>query len=172
MLSMVARISLTVTAMAPVGLVYAWTAFIQGDSDKATIIAVISFLLVPLCLAVMRYAQSTLEIFRINIDAIEPADRENTSFLLLYLLPLFTDKFNTLNWSVWVPILAIFALMTSSGYNYHFNPLLSLLGWHFYRVESSGVSYVLITRKHLRSVVGLKQVCQLTEYILLDTRTV
>lgn len=172
MLSTLARVLLTMTSMAPVGLVYAWAAYTQNSSDVAILIAVASALLVPVCIAIMRFAKYKLESFHITIEAIEPADRENTSFLLLYLLPLFTDKFDTLNWSVWVPILAIFALMTSSGYNYHFNPLLSLFGWHFYRVESDGVSYVLITRRHLRSVVGRTMVCQLTEYILLENKVV
>ncbi len=89
--------------------------------------------------------------------------------MLLYLLPLFTDKINTLNWELWIPVIAIFSFITAFGYSYHFNPLLGLMGWHFYKVESTdGVTFVLITKKHLRTAADTLMVGQLTEYILLD----
>ncbi|MFG1277473.1 hypothetical protein [Xanthobacter autotrophicus] len=168
MLSPLAKILLTSTSIAPVGLVYAWVAFWQEDRFTAAIIAAISLVLVPICHSLINYSRRTIEKFSIKIQSIEPSDKENTGFLLLYLLPLFTDKINTLNWVVWIPMLAIFAALTATGYNYHFNPLLSLLGWHFYRIQSDGVTYVLITRRHLRAAVGTLVVAQLTEYILLD----
>jgi len=90
-------------------------------------------------------------------------------FLLIYLLPLFTAEFTTLNWQIWAPAIAIFAAVVATGYSYHFNPLLGLLGWHFYRVGTEqGVTFVLITRKHLRNAQETLKVGQLTEYIVID----
>lgn len=170
MLSSIAKVLLTCTAMAPVGFVYAWAAYWQGEIAPAIVIGFCSFALVPLCIFIMGYARRHLEVMPIKAEAIEPSDKESTAFLLLYLLPLFTDKFDTLNWVVWIPIVAIFAVMTITGYNYHFNPLLGLMRWHFYRLQADGVTYVLITKRHLRSVMGTLRVCQLTEYILIDTQ--
>jgi hypothetical protein len=49
--------------------------------------------------------------------------------------------------------------------------LLSVLGWHFYKVTSDdGVTYVLVTRNQIRTASEPLQVGQLTEYILLDLR--
>ena len=60
-------------------------------------------------------------------------------------------------------------MITATGYNYHFNPLLGLLKWHFYKVQSNeGVTYVLITKKQLRTAANAVTVGQLTEYILID----
>ena len=84
-------------------------------------------------------------------------------------MPLFTGRFGALDWTIWVPTIIIFGVITATGYNYHFNPLLGLLGWHFYKVESTeGVKYVLITKKQLRTAADSIKVGQLTEYILLD----
>lgn len=169
MFSSLARVLLTSTAIAPVGFTYAWVAYSQDEQRTAAVIAVLSLCAVFLCLFMMRYAKRNLEKLDFTPLSVEAADRENIGFMLLYLLPLFTDKVNTLNWNLWIPTLVVFALITANGYGYHFNPLLGLLRWHFYKVSSKeGVSYVLVTKKHLRTAVTSLQVGQLTEYILID----
>jgi len=117
----------------------------------------------------LRYASSELEVMPFTPTKVEAADRENMGFLLLYLLPLFTADLTKLHWETWIPAIGMFAVITATGYNYHFNPLIGLMGWHFYKVESKeGVTYVLITRKQLRSASSALKVGQLTEYILMD----
>lgn len=169
MLSVFARLMLTVSAIAPVGFTYAWVAYMQGQALVALWAAGVGIAAVAACLIVLSYARNNLESMRLNINAIEAADSENIGFMLLYLLPLFTDKISTLNWSLWVPTLIVFGLITATGYGYHFNPLLGILQWHFYRVTSTdGVTYVLITKKQMRVAHQLVSVGQLTEYVLLD----
>lgn len=169
MLNTLARLLLTSTALAPVGLTYAWVAWVQNERLWAWGILGSSILLVLICLAVLNSAKRSLSSTKFRAVAVEAADHENTAFLLLYVMPLFTSKFDSLDWQFWVPTVVIFAVITATGYNYHFNPMLGLMGWHFYKVQSSeGVTFVLITNKHLRSVADEIQVGQLTEYILLD----
>jgi hypothetical protein len=168
-LNAVARLLLTSTALAPVGLTYAWVAYIEGEPKVAGIIACVSIVLVVLCLVVLNRAQVSLAASSFRAQSIEAADHENTAFLLLYVMPLLTSQFKALDWHFWLPTVLIFGLITAFGYNYHFNPLLVLLGWHFYRVESTeGVTFVLITKKQLRTAATDIKVGQLTEYILLD----
>jgi len=117
----------------------------------------------------LRYAKRNLERSKFQSISIEAADRENMGFLLLYLLPLFTSQYDSLNWGIWLPTLVVFALFTATGYSYHFNPLLGMLGWHFYKVGTpEGVTYVLITKKQLRNAASTITVGQLTEYIVID----
>ncbi|MCX9457685.1 hypothetical protein GOU96_17755 [Vibrio sp. R-1] len=169
MLSWIAKLLLTCTAIAPVGFSYAWIAWFANEKLFAVISIASSLVLVGVCLLVLRYAKNNLESFSFKVSSIEAADRENMSFLLLYILPLFTASFKTLNWVVWAPILVIFALITSTGYSYHFNPLLGIMRWHFYKVGTpEGVTYVLITKKELRRTSDSLVVVQLTEYIVLD----
>lgn len=169
MLSRVARLMLTSTAIAPVLLTYAWVALQSGDNGMATGLAATCCLLVLICCLLLRYAKRNLERMAFKPVSIEAADRENMGFLILYLLPLFTVQFNTLNWDVWLPAILIFAAVVATGYSYHFNPLLGLMGWHFYKVGTpEGVTYVLITKKQLRNVTETIEIGQLTEYIVLD----
>lgn len=169
MQSWLARLLLTSTALAPVGMTYAWVAAFQGNPRLGGMIFAISLLLVLICLLVLAQAKKNLPASNFKASSIEAADHENTAFLLLYVMPLFTQKLDTLEWQFWAPTLAIFALITATGYNYHFNPLLSLMGWHFYKVQSTeGVTYILITKKQLRTAANEIRVGQLTEYMLLD----
>lgn len=169
MLSGLARMLLTASAIAPISATYAWVAYSQDEKTIAAIAVLIGIVAFLACVLVLGMAKSHLEVLEFSSDAIEPADSENVGFMLVYLLPLFTDKINTLNWSLWVPMTFIFALTTATGFGYHFNPLLGLLRWHFYKITSkSGVTYVLITKKHIRAAGKVIRVGQLTEYILLD----
>lgn len=169
MFSTVARILLTSTAIAPVGFTYAWVGYMQGSTKPAIVIAIVSVLLVIVCLWLLGYARRKLERMQFAASKVETADRENMGFLLLYLLPLFTSDFKSLDWQLWVPTIFIFMIVTATSYSYHYNPLIGMLGWHFYKVESrEGVTYVLITKKQLRKAIEKIEVGQLTEYILID----
>lgn len=169
MLSRVAKLMLTSTAIAPVLLTYAWVAFQSGKSCVVLILAASCVALVFVCWLLLRYAKNNLERMSFKPVSVEAADRENMGFLLLYLLPLFTAQFDTLNWNVWIPAILIFAAVVATGYSYHFNPLLGLMGWHFYKVGTAeGVTYVLITKKQLRNATDTVEIGQLTEYIVLD----
>nr|MCB7500521.1 hypothetical protein [Enterobacter roggenkampii] len=169
MLNAFARILLTSTALAPVGFTYAWVAWTQDMPKSAALIAGISAALVLICVVLLYLTKRSLPVSDFQPATIEPADHENTAFLLLYVMPLFTSQFDTLDWKFWIPTVVIFGLITATGYSYHFNPLLGLMGWHFYKIQSpEGVTFVLITRKHIRSASSKIRVGQLTEYILLD----
>ncbi len=169
MLNWFAKILLTSTAMAPVALIYACFAYQAGDILATFVLIVVCIVLVAVCFWLIRHARKKLGDFEFKVTTVEAADRENTGFLLLYLLPLFTEQFSALNWSAWVPTLLIFAIIVGTGYSYHFNPLLRILGWHFYKVNTNeGVTYVLITKQQIRSVTKTIKVSLLTEYIVID----
>jgi hypothetical protein len=110
-----------------------------------------------------------LERFEFKFTSVEPVDQENVTFLLFYMSPLFVDKLGSLNFNVLIPALAIYALLTATSYSYHFNPLLALMGWHFFKVTTpEGVTYVLLTTKKINNVDSISEVGQLTDYMLID----
>lgn len=169
MLSKLAKLLLTSTAIAPVLFTYAYVAFTSGAKKQAIWLALLGAALFFLCVVLLAYCSRTLEQIDFKMTTAEVADRENIGFLLLYLLPLFTSSFSSLNWNVWVPAVVVFGGVVATGYSYHFNPLLGLLGWHFYKVGTvEGITYVLITKKQLRRAAGSIRVGQLTEYIVID----
>ena len=169
MLNAFARILLTSTALAPVGLTYAWVCWMQSLHGVAIATVGGSVALVVFCLLLLRQAKQAVPASDYQPASIEAADHENTAFLLLYVMPLFTSKLDTLDWQFWIPTVAVFGIITATGYNYHFNPLLGVMGYHFYKTQSpEGVTFVLITRKHIRTAANKIRVGQLTEYILID----
>lgn len=169
MLNSAAKLMLTSTAIAPVLITYAWVAFQSDDFPTLALLLVTCLLLVLICLGLLRYAQKHLERVKFSVVSVEAADRENMGFLLLYLLPLFTSQFDSLNWEIWIPTILVFGAVVATGYSYHFNPLLGLMGWHFYKVGTKeGVTYILITKKQLRNIIETIEVGQLTEYIVME----
>lgn len=169
MFSTLAKWLLTSTAIAPVALTYAWVVYQAGNWQLAAGLTALCVVLVIVSLGLLRFARKTIERVNFKAQTVEAADNENIAFLLLYLLPLFTANIDTLTWQVWLPMIVIFAIITATGYSYHFNPLLGMMGWHFYKVTTEeGVTYVLITKKQLRKAAEQLQVVQITEYILLD----
>jgi hypothetical protein len=169
MISRISKIALTATAIAPIGVTYAVSAYIANEHKKALFIICIALIGALICVLIFERARTSVEKMSFQISTVEAADRENTALMLVYLLPLFTSDFNSLNWVVWIPAILIIGLLVGTGYSYHFNPILGLLGWHFYRVSTpEGVTYVLLTKKELRAARENLKVGQLTEYIVVD----
>jgi len=169
MLNWLAKLLLTCTSLAPIALVYAWVLYTDDNLRGAIALIVGAAILVLLMLALLNYSKTHLERSEFKVTSIEAADREYITFILLYLSPLFTAEFGDLNWNILVPTVLIFLFVISTGYGYHFNPLLGFLGWHFYKVTTEeGVTYVLITKKELRTAKQCLTVGELTEYIVID----
>jgi hypothetical protein len=164
-----AKALLVLTSLAPVCLVYAWVVAAEGYYYWTAGLVVVTAILIAVCNDVLIGAKKNLERMPFSAKSVEAADRENIAFMLLYLSPIFAEAFGSLNVNIIVPTMLLFLLLSMTGYNYHFNPLLGLLRWHFYRVSSQeGVTYVLITKKQMRKATDVTIVGQLTEYILID----
>ncbi|MGK7752733.1 MULTISPECIES: hypothetical protein [unclassified Roseovarius] len=169
MLNKFAKLALTATAIAPVGFTYSISAFIANENKIGTCLIGATIGLVVLCFIIFKRAKEDGELVAFKISSVEAADRENTSLLLVYLLPLFTADFQDLNWLIWLPTILILGIVVGTGYSYHFNPILGLAGWHFYRVTTpESVTFVLLTKKELRAASECLKVKQLTEYIVVD----
>jgi hypothetical protein len=171
MLSWLGRLVLASTALGPIALVYSWAAFVQKQYWVAGGLLVSAPLLLGLCVILISNAQKSFERSTINPNAAEATDRESVGLLVLYLVPLFTDSFTTLQWAVIIPTMIALGVIVSTGYNFYFSPLLGLLGWHSYRItDQAGITYVVITKRQLRSSLQTFEVVQLTEYLLLDVK--
>lgn len=169
MFSAIIKSLLIMTSLTPICMVYAWVAISEGYVWAPFWLLLASCVLVLVCWAVLSFGVSRLENFPFKFDSVEPADQESISFLLLYLSPLFLDKIADVNFNILVPALGVYAFLLATSYTYHFNPLISMMGWHFFKVQSSeGVTYVLLTRKKIRNVDRIEKVGQLTGYMLID----
>lgn len=117
---------------------------------------------------VLSEATRQLEVVDCRLSSIKTADTQIVGYVLSYLVPLANISSAKLDPLVLGFVALFFLFIVGTSHSYHFNPLMSLLGYHFYEITDSGVSYVLITRRGLRSTKKTAHVVQLSEYILLD----
>lgn len=169
MFSSFTKLLLVMTALSPIALVYGWVAYSEHFYWASLALLSSCIFLTFSTLVVLGVSEKYLERFEFKFTSVEPVDQENVTFLLFYLSPLFVDKLGSLNFNVLIPALAIYALLTATSYSYHFNPLLALMGWHFFKVTTpEGVTYVLLTTKKINNVDSISEVGQLTDYMLID----
>lgn len=176
-LTLFARFCLTATAIAPVGLIYAVVSLLQMQLKLTILFFAITIASVIVCVIILgkikdkdgqKPNSSASERYRLT--SIEPADRENTAIIFLYLMPLFTREVVDLNLEIVIPTLAVFILIGMSSHIYFFNPLLLILGWHFYRINTpENVTRILISKKTINSCDSTIICIQLSDYTLLHT---
>ena len=167
MFNFITIIILTGTSVAPVIFVYSIMAWLTDMNVEALTLAVVGLSLVGAALCLLRRARTSLETFNMSFTTLESADRENMGILVIYLAPLLETSFDMLDWTILVPLGALFLALTFTGNSFQFNPLLNILGWHFYKVGTpEGVAYVLITRRHIPNMRHSFKVSQMTPYTL------
>lgn len=123
----------------------------------------VAVLLVFICWGLLRYAALSAQTQKITIGQFEQNDKEVLAFLLAYLLPLVSvkDTVAEIHWMTGTYVLVIILLVFTHAKAFHFNPVMGLLGYHFYSLKNSnGVSLLLISRSELqRSSGDLDAVC-------------
>ena len=113
----------------------------------------------------------TGEQHRLTIKEFENSDKEIVVFLLTYLLPfLATDKLDfTGEWITGAYIFAVIFFTVAHAGAFHFNPVMGLLGYHFYSIkDDSGASCLLISKKAVRRPGEALKVVELTDGIYLQ----
>jgi hypothetical protein len=173
LLSRLTKALLVLTAFAPVLITYAFVLWRKGQIWPWGVTwIVVSGALTTICLLVLVEARRSLQKIACNIEEIRTADKEIVAFVLTYLAPLASIGQDSLDPWIVAFVAAFFLAVVWTSHAYHFNPLLSLIGFHFYEItDSSRVSYVLITRRNLRQAKHTATVVQLSEYILLELET-
>ena len=168
----IAKFLLAATAFSPILLTYAAMSVLDGDWHYAIVFLATCIILVLVCVGLLSFMKAQLEPTRYSPATVEIADNEVLGLLLIYLVPLVTSELSTVNWHAWLLVGSAFCLIASTSYGYHFNPLLVIFGWHFYKItEKRGIPFVLITRRRIYSVEDGLEVGWLAEYVLIEKRT-
>lgn len=173
MLNRVARFLLVSTSLAPVLGAVAVRQFAQGEPYARWLSwLVIGSLLVFLCWAMLRYAACNAQKHLFHIREFERNDKEVLAFLLAYLLPFISNDgmLSSGEWLVGLYVVAVIFVVIAHAGAFHFNPVMGLLGFHFYNVKSSdGISHLLISRAELRKTGVNVQTVRLAHGIYLCT---
>lgn len=154
------QFSLTITSLAPVGLVYAALFWFDGkpwsewsvNETKAVLCLAIVAVLVAICFAALWFFSRKPKLRSLDIVSLKPADSSAIGFVAAYLLPVAFETSFRVQWPVLVVVFALLAVLVYVSDTYLVNPLLRLLGFHFYEVATEdNVTCVLVSRYKIRN---------------------
>jgi len=173
MLNRVAKFLLVSTSLAPILGAVAMSQFANGKPWwHACGWLGAALLLVFLCWAVLRYAAKNAQKHLFHIKEFERNDKEVLAFLLAYLLPFVSQANMGFDgqWLTGAYVLAIIFLVFAQAGAFHFNPVMGMLGYHFYAVKNGdGISHLLISRSELTRAGQDVQTVRLAHGIYLHT---
>lgn len=113
----------------------------------------VAILLVFVCWALLRFSAQVIQHEALTVGQFEDNDKEVLAFLLAYLLPLVSvkDTVADIHWLTGAYVLVIILVVFTHARAFHFNPVMGLLGYHFYGLKNAdGMSLLLISRSELR----------------------
>jgi len=164
MISKFAKITFVLTSLAPVLISYAISQKNLEFEIKITlcIISVVLFLLAWVTLSKIKKS-GALE--PIKIVSLKNADHEVLAYLVTYLVPFLA----TISLENAVLIYLIISISIYNSNAYHYNPLIGLLGYHFYQIETEEkISYILTTKREIRNISVINTIIHITDYLVID----
>lgn len=148
-----AKLMLVATSLSPILGAVAIREFSHGKSWTSWGLWLgVAMLLIVICWGLLKYVAKSGQTHIVHIKEFERKDGEVLAFLLAYLLPFVTDKDKafTDEWLTGAYVLAILALSIAHAGAFHFNPVMGLLGYHFYAVKNGdGAPILVISEKEL-----------------------
>ncbi|SDR68190.1 hypothetical protein SAMN05216198_0019 [Halopseudomonas litoralis] len=170
MLNSFLKLLLALTAVSPVSLTWAIADFSRNGFTPLQGYAVIGgIVLVVLCYAIIRLAKAKTTLISFEASSVKTMDNEVVAYVVTYLFPLVTPVGEvSVTAQLFVLLMIVFLLSTAHAFT--FNPVLSMLGYHFYEVESkTGVSYILLSSNTITDVKDVKSIGRLSNFLLIQT---
>lgn len=165
----IGKFVLTVTAFAPIMLVYALVSFTYGEFWCGGLWIALSIALALICWAVITWVKRTLEAIPYVPCSVENTDGDTLNLLLMYLVPLITRDLYTYNWSIWIVVSVLFFGLVALGFGHQYNPVLTIFCYHYYRVKSkSNVTQILITKRRIYNSGEQISVGELSDFLLIE----
>lgn len=117
----------------------------------------------------LNWCQKNIKHTNVETLTVKPTDKDVLAFLMAYLLPLLGNDaiaFGKPILSFYVYALIFLAIYHSNSF--HFNPMLSMLGWHFYEIQTKpGYSAILLSTTNHPMQIDDIVVVRLTPFLLL-----
>lgn len=162
------RLLLVSTALAPVLLVYGAAIFFEHRA-RAISLSVVAAIFVPMCHALLAYIRRHGSSEETTIEEVSGKDTDILSFLVAYMLPVALAEKIQVNPLALFTFLGLMGLVLFRADIYHVNPLMGILGYHFYEVKSqSGATYLVVTRRREPLLPGALAFVRLSRTLLLE----
>lgn len=182
MLNKVAKLFLVSTSLAPICLTLwflkisdKWNSDLnfwlnlKNNWSSGIWYLIITITLTIICLFLIKLSKIKLEQMPIDITSVKTADKEIVGFILVYLLPMINETTTKVSSNILIFVSLLFFIIIYFSHSYHFNPIMGFLNYHFFEVTTKdGITYVLITKKNITHCKKVKNIVQLTEYMILE----
>ena len=146
--------SLAATALAPVLLVWAAAVYRVAPLQAAAAVA-ISALLVLICISTLAFAERELQQEPVGLKKATRLDKEALAFMVTYALPLIAKEGASKNLPAVIVFMIVVGLVLVQLQILHVNPLLGMLGFHFYEIErTDGDCALVISRSRQLPALG------------------
>lgn len=153
MLNRFAKFLLVATSLSPILGAVAVNQYSLGKPTSSWLPwLMVALLLVLICWGLLQYSAKNAQKQTVRIAQFESNDKEVLSFLLAYLLPFISSKDMAFEgqWMTGIYIFAIIFLVIVHAGIFHFNPVMGLLGYHFYGVKNNeGIALLVISKAEL-----------------------
>ncbi len=168
MLSSFAKFLFALASLSPVALTWAVADYGKSGFRQEQVVALGAGALVALiCWLVLKGAERSLTKVSFGLVEIKAVDNEVVAFIVTYLFPLTAPAENVSLYSQ-LFVLTILAFVLSTSNAFTFNPLLTLMKYHFYEAKcSNGISYILLAKKDITDVRQVTHVGRLSKNLML-----
>lgn len=170
MLSYLARLVLILTSLSPFAGAVALRLALVGKSPWHWGPWVVGALAsIGVCVWMLQRLESRPQEQRLSITTFERQDKEALTFLVAYMLPLLSVGADVPHgWAIYLYVLLVVALIVAHADAFHFNPVMGLLGYHFFTIrDDTGGERLLISRKPIRRSEQCVKATQLVEGVYL-----
>lgn len=173
MLGRLVRVLFALTAIAPISISLAYIYAVHEHNMRLAVVALFCCVLLgALSLWIVDRARERLEHLPIVVKKAKSADKEVIGFFVAYALPLIFKGSASPDLGAWIMASLMLLFVLFSTHTLQVNPVLGMLGFHFYEVETAdGITYLLITRRAINNVLSVTSVVQLSEYGILEAKT-
>jgi hypothetical protein len=163
-----AQLLLVLTCLAPIAAVYA--AVLAGTAQHRGAAwgwAGVVVLLVVGCLGLLWLARRRLTPVPLKLADVATKEAEPLAFLVAYALPLATSDKGSLTGIVAFAV--VMALVLWQQQIFHVNPLMAVLGYHFFSAKNSKGASVLVVSRNRSLGNEVLYLIRLSEYLWLDS---
>ena len=107
-----------------------------------------SLFLLLLCWSMLKLAQVETEGFEVNLESVEEEDNKSYWVFTSLIIPVLQESFN-LSLYQYIIISIVFLVIYWKSISFIYNPVLLLLGYHYYHVSVNGKIFSLISQQRI-----------------------
>ena len=162
------NILLTFESLVPAFIVYAFTRWDSRGIFWGLFVG--SIILTGVSLWVLYQIPKKIAPRLVEIEETKNIDKEPLGFLLAYLWPFMTQPIEfTENIWVFIAVIFVFVVCFYQSSAFIFNPVLTLLGYHFYEIKvGKRVKTFLISKKIFSLEKNTLRICELSNNVWFD----